>query len=550
MAGLTLFVVIVPQAMAYANLAGLPPITGLYSAAVAILAYGLLGSSRHLSFGPVAIVSLITGTSIAPLAGDDPQRLLALAAALAIMIGAVSTLLGVLRAGVVVDLISYPVVLGFTAASGLIIGVSQFRDLLGVRAQSSDRFIEAAGAVLAVASEADPLTFLIGAAAIVLLRLLRRWRPRIPAVLVVAIVGVIASLALDLPARGVAVVGAIPRGIPIPRLPAVTAADIRALIGPALVITLVGYAQTIAIGRSLAAKTRTVIDPNRDLIASGVANAGAGFLGGFPSAGSLTMSTVVLRTGSQGVWVFATTSAAILVTLVALAGALEPLPRTILAAMILAVLPSLIDLRSARAVLRTDRRDAVVLVATIVATLLLGVLPGLASGVGTNLVLNLISRMRPEVVELGRVSGTVHYRNIERHPEAVTSRDGALVRVDGPVDFLSSAAIGARLRQMVRDRPTLSWIVIDCDGVTGLDSTGVRLLDDLLRGFAEADVELRLVSLHGPQRDLIGRAGLWEELVEGRAHGSIERALRSLGLSPDEPLLRPVEGEVPPERLY
>lgn len=549
LAGLTLFVMVVPQAMAYANLAGLPPITGLYSVAAAMLVYGLLGSSRQLSFGPVAIVSLVVGTAIAPLAGDDPVRLTALAGVLALMIGVVSALLGVLRLGRIVDVISHPVILGFTAASGLIIGVSQLRDLLGVSAPRSDRFFEALIAVAAVADTLHPLTLAVGVGAVLALRLLRRFAPKLPGVLIVLIMGIGLSVLLDLGGRGVAVVGPVPAGLPVPHLPSVDRADLVALLGPALTITVIGYAQTIAIGRSLAAKTRSVIDPNRELVASGVANVSSGLLGGFPSAGSLTMSTVVLNAGGRGPAVFATTTAAVLVTLTVLARLLQPLPRTILAAMILAVLPSLIDVKGARVIVRTHRVDAVVLGVTVVATLTIGVLGGLLAGVGTNVVLHLASRMRPDLVVLGRIPGTRHYRNVERHPEAVMSGHGIIVRIDGPLDFLSAAAVGARLRRLVSDRPTSKWLVIDADGVTGLDSTGVTLLDELRRGFAEAGIELRLVSLHGPQRDTIERAGLWSELVEERAHRSVSAALRSLGLE-DDPVLLPEADESAPERLY
>lgn len=547
-AGLSLVVVLIPQAMAFSALVGVPPVAGLYAALVSLLSYGLLGSSAGLSFGPIAVVSLLSGAAVAPLADGDVERALALVALLAVMVGVVHLALGLLRAGAIVDVISYPVLLGFTAGAGFTIASSQVRDLLGITASGSDRFVEAVAIVVPLLGDLHPLTAGIGVASLVLLLVTRTLRPNFPTVLMLAIVAVIASVLFGLEARGVRIVGDIPSGFPVPRIPAVTVADAQALLAPALAIALVGYAQTIAVGKAIAARTRQRIDSNREFRASGVANVASGLFGGFPTSGSLSLSSVLGAAGARSRVALGVAAGALSLVLLLLTPVLEPLPRVILAALIMAAVVSFIDVPGFVELFRIDRSEGVVATVTLGAALTLGLLEGLALGVGTNLAIHLVRRMRPGIVELGRVEGTVQYRDRTRFP-AVVADDGAIVRLEGSIDFLDASAVGTQLRRLVAGRPELRWLVLDASGVTELDATGLRMLSGLVEGFAAAGVELRIVSLRGALRDAVERAGARELLLDRCHRASLAEALASVGVGADDPLRAPAPDEQAPTTL-
>jgi len=549
LAGLSLVVVLIPQAMAFSVLVGVPPVAGLYAALVSLVVYALLGSSSQLSFGPIAIVSLLSGAAVSPLAGGDVQRALALVALLAGMVGLVHIGLGLLRAGAIVDVISYPVLLGFTAGAGLTIASSQVRDLLGIAAAGSDRFLEAITIVVPVLPDLHPLTAVIGVLALGVLLTARSVWPNFPTVLVLAVVAVVSSTVFGLEARGVAIVGDIPSGFPVPRVPAVGFADAQALAGSAIAIAVVGYAQTIAVGKAIAARTRQRIDSNREFRASGVANIAAGLFGGFPTSGSLSLSSVLGSAGGRSRVALGVAAAALSVVLLLLTPLLEPLPRVILAALIMAAVVSFIDVPGFMELFRIDRAEGLVAVITLAATLSVGVLQGLAIGVGSNLAVHLMRRMRPDIVELGRVAGTMQYRNRARYP-SVVAEDGAILRIEGSIDFLDASAVGTHLRRLVAARPALRWIVLDASGVTELDATGLRMLADLVEGFAAAGVEMRLISLRGPLRDAIERAGARELLLDRCHRPSFAEALESLGVDAAAALRSPAAGEEAPQGFH
>lgn len=547
-AGLSLVVVLIPQAMAFSALVGVPPVAGLYSALVSLLAYGLLGSSSGLSFGPIAIVSLLSGAAVAPLAGGDVERALALVALLAGMVGVLHIALGLLRAGAIVDIISYPVLVGFTAGVGMTIAVSQLRDLLGIVASGSDVFIEAIAIVVPLLGELHPLTAAIGLTSLVLLLVSRAARPGFPMVLTLAVLAVIASAAFGLEARGVRIVGDIPSGVPIPSIPSVGLADARALLGPAVAIAIVGYAQTIAVGKAIAARSRQRIDPAREFRASGVANIASGLFGGFPTSGSLSLSSVLGAAGARSRVALGIAASALVLVLLVLTPVLEPLPRVMLAALIIAAVVSFVDVPGFLELFRIDRWEGIIATVTLVVTLTIGALEGLALGLGTNLAVHLVRRMRPEIVELGRVVGTVQFRNRTRYP-SVVAEDGAIVRVEGSIDFLDASAVGTQLRRLVAGRPELRWLVLDASGVTEMDATGLRMLSDLVEGFSAAGLETRIVSLRGPLRDAVERAGARELLLDRCHRPSLHDALESVGVDGAHPLRAPGADERAPAEL-
>ncbi len=547
-AGLTLAVMLVPQAMAYAALAGMPPITGLYASVVALIAYAALGTSSHLSFGPVALISLLTASALAPLAGGDVERYVALAGALALMVGLVHLLLALVRAGALVELISHPVVVGFTAAAGLVIGLSQVGDLTGVEGERSKDALDSLLVAARALPDAHLPTLAIGLGAIVLLLTGRRLAPRLPMALIVSVLAVVSSVVLGLSGRGVAIVGDIPAGLPRPGLPDVGLDDLRALVPAALVIAAISYAESISIAKAIAARSRERLNPGRELSASGAANLAAGVAGGFPVAGSFTRSAVVHDAGARTQLAGLVAAAVVVLTLLVLTPLLEPLPRAVLAAIVVVAVIGLIDVRAAIDTFRVDPADGLVLIVAFGATLALGVELGLLTGVVVNLGVHVVRGMRPALVELGRVPGTRLYRNVERF-DTVTDPRGVILRLDGPLDFLSVNEVTGHLRRLAADRPELDWLVLDASGVTGMDSTGVHALSDLQEHLAEAAVDLHLATLRGPQRDVIDRAGRFEQLIQGTCHPDVPTALQAAGVEQGALLLTPSRGEQAPEGL-
>jgi len=544
--GLSLVVVLIPQAMAFSALVGVPPVAGLHAALVSLLAYALFGSVPLLSFGPIAIPSLLTGAAVGALSGGDPARAVALSGALAVMVGLTLLLLRVLRAAALVDVISAPVLIGFVSAAGLTIAVSQLRALLGITAEGSDRFLAAFLNVVGALDGTHALTAGIGVVSVVVLLVGRRLAPRLPTVLVLAAVAIPASVLLDLGGRGVALVGEVPSGLPLPRLPVVDVADLRALAGSAVAIAVVGFTQTVALAKAIAARRRRAVGADREFVAAGAANLLSGLFGGFPTGGSLSMSSVLeasrARTRNALFW----TAAFLAVVLLLLTAVLEPLPRAILAALIITAALRFVDVAGFRSVLRVSRADAAVALATFLGTLALGVLNGLAIGVGVNLVVHLSRRMRPGLAELGRVEGTTELRNVDVYPTVGTS-EGALLRLDGALDFLNAGAVTAAIRRVVADRPELRWVLLDAAGVSELDATGLRALEDLTVNLDDAGVALHLAQLRAPQRGTVARAGLHDRLIVDRCHPSMRDGLRALGVAEDDPVLAPAPGERRPD---
>jgi sulfate permease, SulP family len=548
-AGVTVGVLLVPQGMAYAALAGMPPITGLYAALVALVVYALSGTSSHLNYGPVALVSLLTAAAVGPLSDGDPARYALLAAALAVMVGVLHVLLGLLRAGTVVDLIAHPVIVGFTAAAGIVIALTQARDLLGIDIGRSERAVEAATAVVGGVGGTHLLTFAIGAIAVALLVLFKRVAPRLPGALLVVIGSIVVTVVLGLDERGVRIVGDIPAGLPGVVVPLVPVEDLLALLPLAAVLALVSFAESISIGKSIAGRTRETLDANRELLASGAANVAAGLAGGFPVAGSFSRSFLTFsargRTALSGV----VAALLLLLTLTLLTPLLEPLPRAVLAAIVLVTVVGLVDVREARRIARVDTRDGAVLLITFVATLVVGIELGLAIGVGVNLLLHVAKGMRPDLVVLGRIPGTDVFRNVARQP-GVTAEEGLVIRYDGPLDFLSARNFTTDVRRLVTEHDQLRWIVLNCAAMSRIDSSGLHALHELQLQLRAAGIDLRLANMRSTLRDIVHRADLAGELLEGATSGTITEALLALGLDRSHPLLDVAADEQRPEVWY
>jgi sulfate permease, SulP family len=547
-AGVTVAVMLVPQAMAYAALAGMPPVTGLYAATVPLVAYALLGTSGQLAFGPVAIVSLLTASTLAPLADGDPAAYAGLAALLAGLVGVIHLALGVLRLGGLAHLLSQPMISGFTSAAALVIAATQLPGLLGLPVEAPDGFVAAVAGAARHLWQANPATVVVGSIAVAALLAGRRLPKLVPVPLIVVAAATAATALLGLDRAGVAILGEVPAGLPLPGLPPLDADAAARLLPGALAIALVGYAEGISVAQAIAARTRSRIDPNQELLASGAANLAAALFRAFPVAGGFSRTAVNHQAGARTPLSSLVTAAGVALTALALTPLFFHLPRAVLAAIVVVAALGLVDPRTARRVWRTDRADGLVLTVTAVVTLAVGVEAGLGAGVALGLAVLIWRSARPHVAELGRVEGTRTLRNVTRYRTRTDPRV-AVIRVDGPLTFANASRVGDLLRGLAAERPALETVVLDCSAIPSLDSTGASALARAIADLEAGGIALYLATVRGPVRDTLRRAGAWAGL-ERRVHQDVPAALGASGIDPDSPLVVEQAGEEPPAELH
>lgn len=387
LAGLTTAVMLIPQSMAYAMLAGLPPIVGLYASTLPLIAYALVGSSRELAVGPVAMDSLLVASALAPLAAVSGPEYVGLAVGLALLVGAIQVGLGLLRAGAVLDLLKRPAIAGFTSAAAIIIGLSQLSNLLGVPLPRTNRIHELVAAAVPLLTSTHWPTLAIGLGGIALLLWLRRVSPRLPRALIVVVVGSVLVWLTGASEAGVAIVGAVPAGLPELSVPTLSAADAQALLPSALVIALVAFMEGASVGKALADRRGAKIKPSREFIGLGLANLGASVVGGYPVAGGFSRTAVNAEAGARSRWAGVITAGVVVVTLLFFTGWFFYLPKAALASIIMASVFGLIDIAGARRLWATQRLDFALFALTFAATLGLGIEIGIGIGFAASLAL-------------------------------------------------------------------------------------------------------------------------------------------------------------------
>lgn len=533
-AGASVGVLVVPQSMAYAALAGVPPVTGLYAAVVALVVYAALGTSRFVSVGPVALDSLLTAAAVAPLADGDPARYLALASLTALLVGVLQAGSGLLGLGALVGLLSVPVVSGFTSAAAITIALSQLPPLLGMQAGGSgSTAVAALRSIVEAAGSVDAATAAVGGGAVLLLVLLRRVAPRVPAPLVAVTVTALLVLALGLDGR-VDLIGAVPDGLPPLGLPRAAGADGVDLLPSAAAIALIGVMETVSTGTVFARRRGGRIDPAREMVAVGGANVATGLAGGLPVAGGLSRGAVNVEAGARTQLSNVVAAAIAIASLLVLSPVLALLPRAALAAVVLVPVLGLIDWRGAMRIGRVRGSDLVALISTAAATLVWGPAIGLGAGAVVSLALALRSSTRPHLPELGRMPQEGTFRSVERFC-VLTDPAVALVRIDAPLTFASTRPIRRRLEEIGR-RPGLRHLVVDCSAITAADFTGVDMLAEVARDLDDRGIDLHLAEVRGPVRDVLARHPALGDLDQhGRLHPSLGHAVERLGASLEVP---------------
>ncbi|MBW2628899.1 MAG: sulfate permease [Deltaproteobacteria bacterium] len=540
-AGLTTAVMLVPQAMGYALLAGLPPIHGLYAAVAPLLIYAVLGTSRHLAVGPVAMDSILVAGAVGAIATIGTENYVLIAAALGMMVGAIQAGLGFLRAGFLVNFLSRPVVAGFTAAAALIIAASQLGHLLGVPLPRTHHVHRVVWEAIQSASDWSWPTLAIGVSATAALVVSKKRWPRVPAALFVVVATTVAVWVLGLSTQGVAIVGEVPAGLPGFSVPTVDSALLTQLIPAAATIALVSFMEAISVGRVFAQAHRYDIHPNRELIALGFANLAGGATGGYPIAGGFSRSAVNVRAGARTQLAALVTCAVVVITLLAFTRAFFYLPKSALSAIIVAAVAGLIDIPGAAEVYRVKRSDFYLLVLTFFATLSLGIQWGILVGIAASILLFLVRTTRPHFAVLGRIPQSQTYVNIARHPLAETLPGIILVRIDAQFYFGNVSFLKETVRTLVRESEhPVRYFVLEAAGVNGLDSAAAATLAELDEELAAQGVKLVLTRIKGPVRDVLHRTGLLETLArEGRVYLSTHRAIEVLRSGMSLPDLSP-----------
>ena len=545
MAGLITAIMLVPQSMAYAMLAGLPPQIGLYSSMAPLVLYGIFGTSRALAVGPVAIVSLMTATALGAALpeGASSGEYIAAAAVLALLNGLVLLALGAMRAGFLVNFLSHPVLSGFTSAAAFVIGLSQVKHLFGVSVPRGST-VDTVTGIVGELSETNLTAFALGLGAILLMVWMRGPLQKIlekrslspfliqlltkSGPLVVVFFGTVLTTSLGLSeTNNVAIVKDIPLGLPDVSTPFFDQALWLSLLPSAALIGLVGYMESVSVAKALAARRRQKIDPNQELMGLGMANIGAGFTGGYPVTGGFSRSMVNFAAGA------ATPLASIITaTLVGLSVAfLTPLfyflPRAILAAIILVAVASLIDFKSIKHSWQYSKSDGSAQVATIIVVLAVGIEAGILAGVVLSLVLFLWRTSRPHMAIVGQVGYTEHYRNVLRH-EVRTDPEILLLRVDENLYFANTAYLETRVQEIIADNPEVSQIVLICSAVNFIDTSAMETLEQLIDNFHQAGVTLHLAEVKGPIMDRLSRTDFLEHLTPGRVFISTHEAVKQL----------------------
>ena len=525
-AGLTVGAVLIPQGMAYALVAGLPPVVGLYAAVFPILAYAALGRSRQLALGPVAIVSLLTAAGLGPLAGGDTQDYVDLAATLALMVGAVMIVMGVARIGFVADLLSHPVLSGFTSAAALIIVSSQLRHLVGVDLVRSEYVHSVLLDAVRRLEEAHLLTLAVGSVGFGLLMVLRRWRPAFPWALVVVLAATVLVAGLGLEGHGIKVVGDIPRSLPGPQVPSLEFDRLGRLLPLSLAITLVALIESLAMVKYFASRNGYRVGAGQELIALGAANVTAGLFQGYPVAGSFSRTAVNAAAGARTPVAGLITAGVIGVTLVAAAPLFRSLPKAVLASVVFMAATSLVDVKEARRLWRVKRSDFYLLALSFWATLGLGIERGIIVAVVASLLVVLSQTARPHTAVLGRVPGTTSFRNIDRTPGAITIPGVIVLRVDAPLYFANAEFLEQTLQDVEADHPDeLRVMILDFSSVTDLDSSADAVLSEIADGYAARGVEFYLANVKGIILDVMRRSGFYLRLGPARFFFSTHEAV-------------------------
>lgn len=513
-AGLTVGVMVIPQGMAYAMVAGLPPIYGLYASTIPMIIYAMLGTSPQLSVGPVAMVSLLTASGIGTLAEGGTEMFILLAITLTFLVGVIQIILGLFRAGFIVNFLSHPVISGFTSAAALIIGMSQLKNLLGLNIPQTNYVHETLLNAFKQFDQINWLSFAIGIGGILLIKGVKRINAAIPGALVAVFISTMIVWGFDLANQGVKIFGEIPSGLPEFLLPTLDLNLLKALLPIALTIALIGFMQSIAIAKAIQQKHKDYkIRPNQELVALGLANLGGAFFQSYPTTGGFARTAVNDQSGAKTGLSSIISAGLIILTLLFLTPLFYYLPAAILASIIIIAVANLLDIKEAKRLWTANRTDFWMLIITFFATLGLGIEEGILIGVFFSIMVEVLKTTQPEYAILGRIPGSNFYRNVDRFSELEEFEGLKILRFDAPLYFANTAFFKNTLERFLKNhQEDMKVLILDFESISRMDSSAIRALEEIVALYQAANKTVYLAGLKGPVRDAMSRGRTYEKL--------------------------------------
>lgn len=524
-AGITVAMMLIPQAMSYALLAGLPPYIGLYASVLPLIVYAIFGTSRQLAVGPVAMVALLVSSGVGALAGSDMNQYIALAVLLSLMVGVIQFGMGVFRLGFLTNFMSHPVISGFTSAAALIIGFSQLKHIVGLNLPRTENIAETLWLTLQQTADINITALTIGVGGIVLLLALKKYAPTAPGAMIAVVLSTLAVYFLKL---DVSVVGNVPAGFPEFAAPQISASALTDLLPIAITISFVGFLESIAVAKKIAAEKRYEIDANKELVGLGLANVVGSFFKAMPVTGGFSRTAVNKNAGANTGLAAIITAILIGISLLFLTPLFYHIPKAILGSIIMVAVFGLIDIHEVKHLWKVKKDDLGMLAFTFFATLVLGVKTGIFLAVGVSMVWFVIKTTRPHFAVLGQLPDSKAYRNIKRHENAQTT-DGVLaIRFDaqfyyGNVSFLKETLKREEARM---DQP-LKAVVLDASAINQLDSSADTALHELLRDYRERGIAIHIANVKGPVMDVMKRSGFAQSLGESHFYLTVHDAMNA-----------------------
>lgn len=509
-AGITVAIILIPQGIAYALIAGLPPIYGLYAALIPQVVYAIFGTARQVAIGPVAMDSLIVATGVSTIALAGSQSYIQIAILLALIVGGIQFLMGVFRLGFLVNFLSRPVIVGFASAVALTIGLNQFRNLLGVDFLQSDQIHVLLTDVFKKITSLNVNTTIIGLISCAIIMAFRKVNKKIPNALIVVILGILVMRLFGKTLTDVAIVKDIPSGLPEFAFPEIEFGLIKELLPIAFTLVMIGYLEIISIGKTLEAKQDEYrIRPNQELVALGLSNIAGSFFKGYPSTSSFSRSAINEESGATTGISSIVSAFIVMLTLLFLTPIFYHLPKTVLAAIIIVAVFNLIQIKEAKRLFKANRFDFWLLVATFLATLIFGIEYGILTGVALSLIILIFRTSRPYVTELGKVPESDFYRNRNRFTDVIIEDDILIYRFDAQLFYANSTYFRDTLDQMAANKgEVLKLIVLDAESINRVDSTGVDMLIERIKFYKKKEVVFYFAGVKGPVRDALFKGGL------------------------------------------
>ena len=526
-AGITVGIIMIPQGIAYALIAGIPPIYGLYTALIPQLIYGIFGSSRQVSTGPVAMDSLIVAAGVSTIAVAGTENYIAIAILLALLVGAFQFLMGVFRMGFVVNFLSKPVITGFTSAAALIIGFNQFKNLLGIDIVRSNQFHKLILGLWENISNLNWQTFLIGGIAILIIKVLKKVNKKIPSAILVVILGIITLKFGASYFSTVAIVKDIPTGLPSFAIPDLNMGMLGELLPIAFTLAMIGFLEMISIGKSLECKqTEYKIRPSQELIALGLGNMIGSLFHSYPSTASFSRSAVNQEMGAKTSAAAFISAGVVLVTLLFLTPLFYYLPKAVLAAIIIVAVFNLIKISEFKFLWKSDKIDFCMLIITFLMTLFIGIKEGIGTGVALSLLAVIYRSSRPHTAVLGQVEKTPFYRNVNRFKNLKISPKILIFRFDAELYFANTSYFKERLKKIAKNKgEELEVIIIDAESINSIDSTAVEMLRESLIYYAQKNIKLYFTNLKGPVRDTLNKSKIIDLIGKENCFLSIHNAV-------------------------